>query len=101
MIALASVLTKIPFLWRLVTYAVVALSLWGGFKYWKHSIYQDGFRAGEVRVQDEWNASVRREIEDGNAARVGADDDIDRAGPSGVSDDPRNRDNWKAGKPGG
>lgn len=101
MLAVLALLTRVPLLWKVISIVAVALSLWGGFAYWKHSIYKDGFRAGEVAVQEEWNASVRKEIEDGNEILREAEHDAGAIpDDSGVfAAHPWNRDNRDKGKP--
>ena len=104
MIWAASLLFKIPLLWRVAVYAVMLVSLWGGFKYWKHTVYKDGYNAGALSVQDEWDAAVKYEIGKSIKDRADAERDVERAGDDGMRDDPYNRDNWgkgEGGKPGG
>jgi hypothetical protein len=52
-------------------------------------------KLGADHVRAQWAAAEQAAIDLGGKARSGAVDDIKRAGPRGVSNDPDNRDNDK------
>jgi hypothetical protein len=76
------ILTSPVFRWVLI--AVAAL---GSFAYIKHTAYQKGYKAGEYRVQLEWESAAAKEVEDG--AKILADSvrDVERAPVGSVPDD--------------
>jgi hypothetical protein len=52
-------------------------------------------RIGYAECHAEVNAAIVKEASDGEKARTDAERDVARDTPRELSDDPRNRDNWK------
>jgi hypothetical protein len=82
-----------PLLWRLALYAGVLLSVFLGWKAYKHSIWSDGRNAGRAEIVREVEAGQAKEIEHGQEARAAADAAVEHAGIAGMRNDPNNRDN--------
>jgi hypothetical protein len=67
--------------------AVISAALGGAYVYVK--------RIGYAECHAEVNAAIVKEAGDGEKARTDAERDVARDTPRELSDDPRNRDNWK------
>jgi hypothetical protein len=77
---------------KLLATVVVIAGLFTGIVVWKKSIYNEGYRAGEAHVTEQWKSAIAAEQAAGDEALAGARIDVKRSGPGGMRDDSWNRD---------
>jgi len=84
--------SALPLLMKLAAVLGFITTLAIAYLAWERRIYNQGYRAGEQHVQEQWDRALEAEIKQGEAHERDARRDVEHDTPDGVRRDSWNRD---------